>query len=290
MMRIFKIILWSIGIGWGLIISMYLCRIFICDQFVIPTYSMTPTLIPGDYVLVNKILFGARIYEDLKFGKDIPMKSWRMPKLRPIHPNDIVIFNAPHGYDRGKIEFKLNYVYCKRCWGTPGDSISIQHSLYKNSNFLHPIGDTVQQNTLELLPDTSIPNEVMRVFPYNDKLFGWTIKNMGKLYIPRMNDKILLDKYNYALYKPIIEYETRQSLSMKDGVVLLGDIPIASYTFKENYYYFCGDNAPDSKDSRYLGFVPESFIIGIVTRISYSEDQQSGEIRWDRVWKNIKPL
>ena len=60
-MRIFKIILWSIGIGWGLIISMYLCRIFICDQFVIPTYSMTPTLIPGDYVLVNKILFGARI-------------------------------------------------------------------------------------------------------------------------------------------------------------------------------------------------------------------------------------
>ena len=43
--------------------------IFLFDSFSIPTYSMYPTLKPGDEVIVNKMLMGARIYKDLHFEK-----------------------------------------------------------------------------------------------------------------------------------------------------------------------------------------------------------------------------
>ena len=74
--------------GWALL------RIFVCDQFVVPSESMSPTLIAGDRILANKLVAGARIYKKIEFGKDIPLRSFRMPGLREVRPNDVVIFNA----------------------------------------------------------------------------------------------------------------------------------------------------------------------------------------------------
>lgn len=39
--------------GWALL------RIFVCDQFVVPSESMSPTLIAGDRILANKLVAGA---------------------------------------------------------------------------------------------------------------------------------------------------------------------------------------------------------------------------------------
>ena len=96
---------------------------------------MLPTLIPGDRILVNKSIFGGRIYKNYDFNDTVKMQSFRMPRLRRIRPNDIVVFNAPNGYHRNKIEFKINYVYAKRCLGTPGDTIQIIDSHLFNNNF-----------------------------------------------------------------------------------------------------------------------------------------------------------
>ena len=54
--------------GWALL------RIFVCDQFVVPSESMSPTLIAGDRILANKLVAGARIYKKIEFGKDIPLR------------------------------------------------------------------------------------------------------------------------------------------------------------------------------------------------------------------------
>lgn len=40
----------------------YAFRAFVADQFIIPTWSMAPTLVPGDRVVVNKLIMGARLY------------------------------------------------------------------------------------------------------------------------------------------------------------------------------------------------------------------------------------
>ena len=68
-----------------------------------------------------------------------------------------------------------------------------------------------------------------------------------------------------ALYTPVIDYET--------GAWPSDDMK--SHTFKHNYYFTFGDNSINSRDSRYWGFLPEEFIIGIVggKRVRNKPDQ-----------------
>ena len=172
--------------GWALL------RIFVCDQFVVPSESMSPTLIAGDRILANKLVAGARIYKKIEFGKDIPLRSFRMPGLREVRPNDVVIFNAPRGYDRGRIEFRINYVYTKRCIGAPGDSISIREGYFHNNRHTAPIGNLDQQRRLNRTPDSLIPRKVLRTIPFDDRNFGWTIRNMGPLYVPQAGVRVRL--------------------------------------------------------------------------------------------------
>ena len=60
---------------WGILLAFILTclawlgtRVMLFDQFVIPTESMLPTLMPGDRVLVDKTIMGARIYSDFNFN------------------------------------------------------------------------------------------------------------------------------------------------------------------------------------------------------------------------------
>ena len=48
-----------------------------------------------------------------------------------------------------------------------------------------------------------------------------------------------------------------------------------------------GDNVLDSNDSRYWGLVPEEYIVGIVTRISYSKNRTTNKLRFDRLLKKV---
>ena len=265
----------------------YIVRALFCDQFVVPSDSMLPTLAPGDRILVNKLIVGARIYKKFDFSEGAALHSFRLPGFRKVRVNDIVVFNVPQGYDRDKIEFRINYVYAKRCIGTPGDSVSIRNGRFRNNHWSGPIGDTVQQQVLARMPDSLFSPYVLRSMPFDDSLFGWTIKNMGPLHVPRAGDSIPLDLRHFKLYRQVIEYETGKKLSFENGARLDG-IPVCGYTFRKNYYFFCGDNAPNSKDSRYWGFAPEEFIIGVVNRISYSQDPITGERRPERWWKRVE--
>lgn len=287
MYRPIKYICWIFASGCLLFTGWLLLRIFICDQFVIPSDSMAPTLIAGDRILVNKLIAGARIYTKLEFGQDIPLRSFRIPGFRPVRVNDVVAFNVPHGYKRDRIEFCINYVYAKRCVGTPGDSVSIRDGYLRNNRYTGDIGCAGQQRMFSALPDSLIPPTVLRAMPFDDGLFGWTIKNFGPLYVPRAGARIPLDFRNYELYRQLVEYETGGNLTFGEKALLDGH-PLEEYTFRRNYYFLCGDNVANSEDSRYWGFVPEEFIIGVISRITYSEEPVSGQRRPDRRWKPVE--
>ncbi len=67
-------------------------RTLVADQFIIPSWSMSPTLVPGDHVVVNKLIMGARLYTDFDFrqgGQEL--KSVRMKGKRRLRHNDIVV-------------------------------------------------------------------------------------------------------------------------------------------------------------------------------------------------------
>ena len=264
----------------------FLRRIYIADQFVIPTDSMTPTLIPGDRVMVNKLIFGARIYEELDFSAGKELKSYRTRGLRKIQHNDIVVFNIPkHGE---KIQFKINKLYAKRCVAVAGDTLSIEGGFFKNNNYAGLIGHKEQQEQLASTPDTLLWKDIKYTFPFDKKNYAWTIQKFGPLYIPRKGDVIDIDSINFKLYKQVIEYETGQKLYFKRRCeVILGEEPITRYLFKNNYYFMCGDYVLNSGDSRYWGFVPEEFIIGVVSHITYSKDKHDGSYRWERFGRNL---
>lgn len=272
----------------AVLLAPFFLRMFICDQFVVPSDSMNPTLIVGDRILVNKLIAGARIYRKLEFGKDIPLRSFRTPGLRRVRVNDVVVFNAPRGYDRKRIEFRINYVYAKRCVATPGDSISVRNGYFHNNRHPGLIGHAGQQRRLAETPDSLVPPNVLRAMPFDDRGFGWTIRNFGPLYVPQAGACIALDARACKLYDQVIEYETGRKLRFREGVATLDGEPTATYTFRNDYYFFCGDNVADSKDSRYLGFVPEEFIIGVVRRIVYSKEPYSDRRRPDRLWKRVE--
>lgn len=56
----------------------------------------------------------------------------------------------------------------------------------------------------------------------------------------------------------------------------------------DNNYFVLGDNRDNSLDSRYWGFLPSEDVIGIVRRVLYSADPQTGRIRWNRLGHRVR--
>ena len=233
-------------------------RIFIAERFIIPSDSMQPTLETGDRIWVNKLLYGGRIYTSFNFDDHAPLKCFRMPGLRKIRPGDVICFNYPLGYNEWtKIEFKINYVYCKRVLGTPGDTIGISNGVNWNNKYPGTVGVLENQLAVRNTPDSLLWRErYMATMPFTHPM--WTMKEFGPLYVPEKGVTIEIDSVERAIYGPIIEYETGT----------WPDSNMTSHTFMYDYYFALGDNSLESNDSRYWGFIPEDFIIGIVSKRS----------------------
>lgn len=264
-----------------------LVRMFLYDQFVIPSNSMRPTLIPGDRVVVNKTKLGARLYSNFDFNSEgVDLKSWRTRGYEKIEYNDIIVFNFP--LHEGKYSFVINHVYCKRVVALPGDTIRIKNGHYMCNNYHGVLGNENMQGVLESIPD-SILYPVWSTIPFDDEHFRWNVKSFGPLYIPRLGDSIHLSAYEGCIYKNILEWETGKQISWnwESNQTYADEDLLNYYTFMHNYYFVAGDNVVDSFDSRYWGLVPEEYIIGVVCCISYSCGKSYRDFLWDRILKDI---
>lgn len=281
---VYHILVWMSWVllgGMVLVACHFLRRAYIADQFVIPSDSMLPQLQPGDRILVNKLIIGARIYDEFIFGNGHPLKSHRVKGWRKIQHNDILVFNFPINRKQQSIEFRLNYVYAKRSIGLPGDTVSIRGGYFHSSTHSGPLGDTTQQRRLSQTENQWIAPNVLHAMPFDSAHYGWTIKEFGPLYVPKKGDTITLDSINWKIYQKAVEYETGQKQTINPSK------STRQYVFTKNYYFMCGDNVLDSNDSRYWGFVPEEFIVGVVSHITYSQSRSSGKLQWNRLLKNV---
>jgi len=84
-----------------------LIRAFVVQAFTIPSGSMMDTLLVGDYILVNKFLY----------GPEIPLADVRLPGLRVPRHGDIIVFKYPQDEKRD---------FIKRIVATPGDEVQIR--------------------------------------------------------------------------------------------------------------------------------------------------------------------
>lgn len=275
-----------VGLYLGYWVIHYTTLVMVADQFVIPTTSMEPTLIPGDRVIVDKTIMGARIYTDFHFRKGGQrLECFRTKGRRLLRHNDVVVFNFPRP-EWKEISFEINNVWCKRILALPGDTLYVENGFYRNNNFDGTLGVIENQKELATMPDSVLMTKSGYITAWLTPV-RWTIKNMGPYYIPRKGDVIRFSPNDVTLYHNIVKLETNQELTWnwEANSAMLDGKYIENYTFQGNYYFMAGDNVLESTDSRSWGLVPEEYIVGVVKIICYSMNKTTDKVRWDRMLK-----
>ncbi len=285
-----RLVNWVLNIiltGCTLLIVWLLLVVTTFSSFKVPTGSMESVILPGDYILVNKWLAGARIFDVWKSVEGEEVEISRLPGTRKIKRNDVLVFNDPYYRSADSISMDVMRYHVKRCVALPDDTFEIRQGFNRVKGFDGVLGDVERQL---LLSRTFMPIEgweAKGVFP-QDSLFKWTLLEFGPLYLPAKGDEMELSAHHYKLYKHLIEWEQKGKLALRGDSVFLNDSLVRNYCFRENYYFMAGDRVTSSRDSRYWGLLPESYIVGVATLIWKSENMETGKIRWNRVMKAIE--
>ena len=261
-------------------------RLFTCNFYVVPSDSMEPGIIPGDFILANKLTYGARIFIGLKFDRNSDPPMIHVPGFRSIRRNDVVVFNFPYRYGWDTIRMNLETIFVKRCIAIPGDSISAIEGFYHIDGLADTLGYIPEQERM-VRNRASLEPAIRNAVAF-DKSFHWDVINFGPFYIPAAGKTIVLTTENFKLYRKQIVYETRAVVRIKDSLVYINDILKHDYTFRTNWYFIAGDKVMNSQDSRYIGLIPEAYIIGRASMIMTSKDRNTGKRRWNRMFKRIK--
>lgn len=266
---------------------------FIVQNTRIPTGSMEDTILVGDFVLVNKFIYGSSSPRYIPFT-EVQLPYFTLPAFKEPESTEIVVFEYPGDRDQ-LVADELGVNYVKRCIGTPGDTVEIVDKVvFVNGKELwRPTHIKYYQGRIgKFLKPKPKGYGDPRIFP---KGMNWNEDNYGPLVIPKKGDIIPLDKTNVEQWRTIIDREYGEwVVDLKNGVVTIKGVPVKSYTFKKDYYFMMGDNRDDSLDSRFWGFVPRDMVIGQAFITLFSWDREIpfsqlfrllGSIRLDRVLK-----
>lgn len=90
------------------ILVVFFLRSFLVEPFKIPSGSMIPTLLVGDFILVNKYTYGIRL----------PVINKKIVEMNSPQRGDVVVFRYP-------VDPSLDYI--KRIVGLPGDKVAYQN-------------------------------------------------------------------------------------------------------------------------------------------------------------------
>jgi signal peptidase I len=90
------------------ILIVFFLRSFLVEPFKIPSGSMIPTLLVGDFILVNKYTYGIRL----------PVINKKVVEMNSPQRGDVVVFRYP-------VDPSLDYI--KRIVGLPGDKVAWQN-------------------------------------------------------------------------------------------------------------------------------------------------------------------
>ena len=253
----------------------------------VPTGSMETTIMPGDFLLINKFLYGPATPRYIPLtGIELPF--YRFPSFREPRKNDIIVFKYPGHRDQIQSDGLVHYV--KRCVAEPGDTLQVIDKVVYVNGIEFPIPPHIQYDNTLLPKGIAEPH----IFP---KGSGWNSDNYGPIVIPKKGDVIELNKNNIIRWDTFINREYGKSVVKVVGDKITIDGKEAdNYVVKEDYYFAMGDNRDNSLDSRYWGFVPRENITGTPIFIYWSWNSDIpmskffdllGSVRLDRIAKLV---
>jgi signal peptidase I len=275
---------------WALLIAMVF-RSTLYQPFSIPSGSMKPTLLVGDYLFVSKFAYGYSHYS-LPFAPD-----WFEGRIWAAMPErgDVVVFKRP-GKDactQGPIAMVAGLVrsftggrggapddcvdYVKRVIGLPGDRIQVRAGiLHINGQALETVrdGDFVEPKVSRGSP------------PGRPRCINEPVASGGACAKEHWLETLPEGKVHSVLnLTGIIGDTSAPHYSGPDNT--------PEFTVPEGKLFFMGDNRDNSVDSRFsaLGMVPFENLIGRAEVIALSADGafwQFWNWRGDRFFKSIE--
>jgi signal peptidase I len=98
-------------------------RTFLIEAYRIPSGSMIPSLLVGDWLFVNKLVYGPHI----------PFTDTNLPGYREPQRGDVVVFVSPYQPDEAERGADPTPTLVKRVVGAPGDTVHMRKGvLYLN--------------------------------------------------------------------------------------------------------------------------------------------------------------
>ncbi|MFC1613672.1 signal peptidase I [Gemmatimonadota bacterium] len=187
---------WAKSLGLAFILFLII-RIFLVQAFKIPTGSMEKTLLVGDYLLVNKMVYGAKTPRKLPL-LDLELPIIQFPGFDTPQRGDIVVFEYPKDRD-------MDFV--KRCVAVSGDTVEMRDKvLYINSipqseNYIQQIDPTIRRDENRFYGSNKFAWQVeylvdeLRQHPQE---YRPTRDNFGPLVIPQGKYFCLGDNRDYS--------------------------------------------------------------------------------------------
>ncbi len=219
------------------------------EPFNIPSESMLPTLMVGDYLFVSKFSYG---YSRHSLPGSLKLFSGRI-LANDVKRGDVIVFKLPRD---GRTD------YIKRVIGLPGDRIQLRNSVV----YINDV--PVKRERVEDFTFEETPNATCRDRPEYRKIGSGAIVTC---HYPQYRET-LPDGVNYMTLDLVPGHSFDNT---------------RVYTIPDGHYFAMGDNRDNSLDSRRpmsegVGYIPFENLVGRAEMLFFSTD---GNAKFWQPWK-----
>ncbi|WP_331828611.1 signal peptidase I [Candidatus Blochmannia sp. SNP] len=233
-----------------ILLLVFIIRSFIFEPFRIPSGSMMPTLLIGDFILVKKFIYGIK--------NPITQKTL----INTGHPKrgDVIVFKYPKNTT-------INYI--KRVIGEPGDKVIYNIITKQLTIYPNHINNIKNIQPLPIIYNNIAPSNFIQIFnsDSNGKVNSSFIKiksqkkNLNGIRLIQATESFNGIKHNILTMIPPGDQNLIKMYNQHTKHL------ISEWLVPSDEYFVMGDNRDNSADSRYWGFVPERNIVGQATII-----------------------
>jgi len=241
-------------------------RAFIFEPFRIPSDSMMPTLLDGDFIVVNKYAYGLRL----------PVIDKKFISTGSPQRGDVVVFKYPPNP-------RINYI--KRLVGLPGDRVEVYDD--------HLV---INGQPVELTPKQTFTDGCYIGLRLSEEKLG---EHTHQVLSCHATYGLEYSRHNFPGSANPLPNCDRRKIAREYGNYICSEGNYAAGMDRMNkvfevvpagHYLMIGDNRDNSEDSRVWGFVPDQNLVGKATRIWFNFDlERSGAnvFNWSRIGDSI---
>ena len=245
------------------LVAFFFLNSFVLASFEVPTGSMENEIMAGDFLFVNKFIYGGSTPRTIPFT-NIRIPWLRVPAFRHVERGDVIVFDFPG--QRDEIQSPEFMFYLKRAIALAGDTVQVVNRVVHVNGRPAPIPRNMKFNSFHVQPaGYADPRIFPKGAPFNED-------NWGPVVVPKQGDVIPLSTDNLDRWQVFIEREGHAVSRGGQGQVLVDGKDATTYVVARSYLFGMGDNRDNSLDGRFWGFIPQDNLVGTPMIVYWSWD------------------